>query len=147
MKKVSNEKSLGYAIGKTNWYLKTLLNKFLREDGCGLTNEQWIVLKVIYANPAVSQTEIAEKSLKDKTNITRILDLLEKSTYIERRRDERDRRMYRIHITDQGQRILKAVNPITQKTNEICTHSLSKKKVAELIASLDAICDSIKKEL
>lgn len=146
MKKNTHQKSLGYAIGKTNWYLKTLLNKLLREGDCGLTNEQWIVLKVIDANPAVSQTEIAEKSLKDKTNITRILDLLEKNGHIERRRDDRDRRMYRIHITARGKGTLEAVNPITQKTDEICTQGLNKKKVKELIESLDAICDSIKKE-
>ncbi len=141
------EKSLGYAIGKTNWYLKTLVNKFLKEGECGITNEQWLVLKVISANPAVSQTEIAEKSLKDKTNITRILDLLEKSACIERRRDDKDRRMYRIHITKQGKKVLKTVNPITQKIDKICTHSLNKNAVKELIESLDAICDSIKDEL
>ena len=147
MTNTGKENSLGYAIGRTNWYLKTLLNKFLKEERLNITNEQWIVLKVISANPAVSQTEIAEKSLKDKTNITRMLDLLEKSGYIERRKDDRDRRMNRIHITKQGDKILKAVNPVTQKTDEICTHSLNKKQVKELIQSLDAICIKIKKEL
>ncbi len=147
MPKNSNKNSLGYAIGKTNWYMKTLLNKLLREEECGITNEQWLVLKVIEANPAVSQTEIAEKSQKDKTNITRIIDLLEKSGCIERRRDERDRRMYRIHATEEGKKILMTVNPITQKTEEICTQSLKKKQVKELIESLDAVCASIRKEL
>ncbi len=147
MTESNNEKSLGYSIGKTNWYLKTLLNKFLKEEECGITNEQWIVLKVIEANPAVSQTEIAEKSQKDKTNITRILDLLEKRACIERRKDDRDRRMYRVHITEQGKEILNTVNPITQKTDEICTQALSKNQVMALIDSLDAVCDNIKKEL
>jgi DNA-binding MarR family transcriptional regulator len=147
MSNKSNEKSLGYVIGKTNWYLKTLLNKLLREEACGITNEQWLVLKVIDANPAVSQTEIAEKSQKEKTNITRIIDLLENSGFIERRRDERDRRMYRIHATEEGERVLKTVNPITQKTEEICTQSLNKIQVKEIIDSLDAVCESIKKEL
>lgn len=147
MLKNSNVYSLGYAIGKTNWYVKTLLNKLLKEEKCGITNEQWLVLKVIGANPAVSQTEIAEKSQKDKTNITRIIDLLEKSGYIKRRRDERDRRVYRIHATEEGKKVLKAVNPITQKIEEICSRSLDKKQVKELIDSLDAVCDTIKKEL
>ncbi|MCP4021109.1 MAG: MarR family transcriptional regulator [Desulfobacteraceae bacterium] len=126
--------------------MKTLLNKLLKE-GFNITNEQWLVLKVILENPAVSQTKIAEKSLKDKTNITRILDLLEKSSYIERRRDDRDRRMNRIHITEQGKKILKAVNPVTQKTDGICKHSLDKKQVKELIQSLNTICKSIENEL
>jgi MarR family transcriptional regulator, organic hydroperoxide resistance regulator len=147
MAKNNREKSLGYAIGRTNWYIKTLLNKFLKEEGLSITNEQWIVLKVISANPDVSQTEIAEISLKDKTNITRILDLLEKSAYIKRLRDDRDRRMNRIHITQQGKKILKAVNPVTQKTDEICTHALNKKEVKELIKTLDAICIEIKDKL
>lgn len=147
MTNTGKENSLGYAIGRTNWYLKTLLNKLLKEEGFNITNEQWIVLKVIAANPGVSQTEIAEKSLKDKTNITRILDLLEKSAYIERRKDDRDRRMNRIHITRQGRKILKAVHPVTQKTDEICTHSLNNKRVKEIIQSLDAICNRITQEL
>ncbi|MCP3921750.1 MAG: MarR family transcriptional regulator [Desulfobacterales bacterium] len=147
MAKNNNEISLGYALGRTNWYLKTLLNKLFKEEGLNITNEQWVVLKVIYINPALSQTEIAEKSLKDKTNITRILDLLEKSTWIERRKDDKDRRMNRILITKQGKKILKAVDPIVQKTNEICTHSLNKKEVKELIKSLDTVCIGIKNEL
>lgn len=143
----NREKSLGYAIGRTNWYIKTLISKLLKEEGFSITNEQWIVLKAIASNPNMSQTEIAEKSLKDKTNITRILDLLEKSTYIERRRDDMDRRMNRIHITQQGRRILKAVNPVIQKTDEICSLSLNKKEVRELIKLLDVICSGIKERL
>ena len=143
----SNELSLGYAIGKTNWYLKTLINKLLREEDCGITNEQWLVLKVIDANPGMSQTEVAEKSQKEKTNITRILDLLEKSGCIERRKDERDRRYYRIHATDEGKNVLKTVNPVTEKTEEICTQSLSRKQIKEMIALLERVCDSVKKQL
>ena len=143
----NTDNSLGYAIGRTNWYLKTLLNKLLKEEGFNITNEQWIVLKVIRENPAVSQTEIAELSQKDKTNITRILDLLEKNTYIERRRDDRDRRMNRIYITKHGKKVLTAVNPVTQKINKICTQSLNEKEVNDLIRSLDAVCTSIRSRL
>lgn len=147
MSKNSNENSLGYTIGKTNWYLKTLLNKLLREEECRITTEQWLVLKVIDANPGMSQTEVAEKSQKEKTNITRIIDLLEKSGCIERRKDARDRRFYRIHATEEGKAVLKTVNPITEKTEEICTRSLNTKQIEEIIACLNVVCDSIKKEL
>jgi DNA-binding MarR family transcriptional regulator len=147
MQKSSSEYSLGYTIGKTNWYMKTLLSKLLREEKCGITNEQWFVLKMINENPGSSQTEIAERSQKDKTNITRILDLLEKSAYIERRRDDRDRRVYRIHLTAEGKKVLKAVIPVTQKTEKICTHSINKKQITEIIKLLDSVCANIKKEL
>lgn len=141
------DNSLGYTIGKTNWYIKTLLSNLLRKEGLSITIEQWIVLKIISKNPGVSQTEIAEESLKDKTNITRILDLLEKGTLIERHRDSSDRRMNRIYITDKGKRTLIAISPVIQKTNEICTQSLTQKDMKELIKSLNAICMGIKNQL
>ncbi len=143
----NNEDRLGYTIGKTNWYLKTLLNKLLREGECGITNEQWLVLKVIDINPGVSQTQIAEKSQKDKTNITRILDLLEKSACIERRKDDKDRRMYRIHITEQGKKVLEKVDPITQQTEDICTRSLTPEQLKALIDSLNSVCNNVRKQL
>jgi DNA-binding MarR family transcriptional regulator len=147
MQKSSSEYLLGYAIGKTNWYMKTLLSRLLGEERCGITTEQWFVLKMINENPGSSQTEIAEISQKDKTNITRILDLLEKRAYIERHRDDRDRRMYRIHLTAEGKKVLKTVIPVTQKAEEICTHSLTKKQITETIKLLDSVCANIQKEL
>lgn len=141
------DNSLGYAIGKTNWYIKTLLSNLLKKEGLSITNEQWIVLKIISKNPGVSQTEIAEESLKDKTNITRILDLLEKGALIERHRDSSDRRMNRIYITDQGKRTLITISPVIQKTDEICTQSLTQKDIKELIKTLDVICMGIKNQL
>jgi DNA-binding MarR family transcriptional regulator len=147
MTKNSNKYSLGYTIGKTNWYIKTLLNKLLREEKCGITSEQWLVLKVIDDNPDSSQTEIAEISKKDRASITRILDLMQKGAYIERRKDDRDRRMYRIHLTTKGKKVLKAVIPVTQNIEEICTQSLKKKQITEIIQLLDSVCADIKKEL
>lgn len=143
----SDELLLGYAIGKTNWYMKTLINKLLREEDCGITTEQWLVLKVIDTNPGMSQTEVAENSQKEKTNITRIIDLLEKRGCIERRKDERDRRFYRIHATDEGKKVLKTVNPITERSEAICTRSLNKKEIKKMIALLDNVCAEIKEEL
>ncbi len=143
----NREKSLGYAIGKTNWYLKTLINKLLKDEGFTITNEQWIVLKAVFEQPGQSQTEVSQHTQKDKTNITRILDLLEKNECIQRKRDGRDRRMNRIYITEHGKTILKAVTPITQKIDVICSQAIPKKKKDELIQSLDIVCNSIKTRL
>jgi DNA-binding MarR family transcriptional regulator len=146
-KKNGINSSLGYMVGKTNWYLKTHINKLLKEGGFTITSEQWLVLKVISFNPGLSQTEIAEKCMKDKTNITRILDLLEKKTYLVRKKDSMDRRMYRIHITDQGEELINAVIPITQKTDEICKEVLNDDELKKLSGLLDRICNNVKQYL
>lgn len=147
MKTKNNKNTIGYAIGRSNWYLRTLFNKLLKEEGINLTNEQWTVLKIISTYPALSQTEIAENSLKDKTNVTRILDVLEKNNYIARQRDENDRRKYQILLTTAGKNILEDVWPVAKKLEKICTGNMNENEVNNLISSLDSICNKIKKYL
>ena len=147
MQKGNNHKALGYAIARTNWHMKNLLSKLMQEEETGITYEQWIVLKVIHENPAMSQTEVAVMSQKDKANITRMIDVLETNGFIERRKDAQDRRMYRMHSTQEGRKALEKIGPITQKTDEICTRNLGDAQVAQMIELLDKVCDNVKKEM
>jgi DNA-binding MarR family transcriptional regulator len=144
MKPVTHRDTIGYAVGRTNWYMRTLFNTLIREENINLTNEQWTVLKIISTTPGISQTEIAERSLKDKTNITRILDGLEKKNHIVRDKDENDRRAYKINITKEGKKILKEVEPVLRKIERIIYDSLSKSDIDRVKKLLDSICNNIR---
>lgn len=139
--------ALGCTIARTSWYTKSLIAKLLREEESGITYEQWLVLNVIVANPALSQTQIAELSQKDKTNITRLIDVLEKGGFIERRKDDYDRRMYRIYATQAGLNKLKEVEPLLERAEAIITNSLTKEEKEAFIEALNAVCARIEKQL
>jgi DNA-binding MarR family transcriptional regulator len=126
------EKSIGYVINKTAMKLKTeLLNSF-RYHGFKITTEQWAVLICLRETDGKTQSEIAEKLIKDKTNLSRILDGMEKREWIVRSDHENDRRSYRIFITEKGNALVEELIPIARRINKKSTHALAAKDILEL---------------
>lgn len=133
------KKSLGFLISITNASMRSFFNRAIKENDIEATAEQWGLLNIIQGSPGIIQSDIAEKSLKDKTNVTRMLDLLEKNRYIERKSDNNDRRLYRIYITSNGESLLKNLIPIANKINEKATQGLNKEELKIFIKVLNRI--------
>ncbi|MCX5829384.1 MAG: MarR family transcriptional regulator [Deltaproteobacteria bacterium] len=91
----------------------------LRRDflaaGFDLTPEQWGIMTRIRDNEGISQSQLCEKTFKDRHNINRIINILEKRGYTERRPDEDDKRAYRLFLTESGMDALKKSTPIVLK--------------------------------
>ncbi|MCP4541219.1 MAG: MarR family transcriptional regulator [Chloroflexi bacterium] len=141
------DQGLGYIVAKTNWYMKTYFTKMIRDNSLNVTPEQWAVLNALDRHPRVSQTQLAQISLKDKTTVTRILDVLERNGYIQRNRDEHDRRMYRISLTKEGKNVLEQLIPIADGANQVCGKDLEKDELHQLTRSLNTVCQTIEKLL
>jgi DNA-binding MarR family transcriptional regulator len=91
-----------------------LLRRF-KVAGYDITPEQFGVLARLRVQQGLNQSQLGERMLKDRHNITRILNLLEKRGYIERRPDSSDRRIFRVFLTESGQEIQEELTPIVIK--------------------------------
>jgi len=60
-------------------------------------------------NPDLSQQQIAEKAFKDNASITRIIELLVKSKYLDRKVNPKDRRTSILKVTPEGVDIINKV--------------------------------------
>jgi len=96
------DNSVGFQIYKTALALKSNLQRMLREEGLDVTPEQWTVVMRLWEAEGLTQNKLAEKTFKDKANITRLIDALVKKRLVERESDSGDRRRYRIFLTDEG---------------------------------------------
>lgn len=76
------------------------LNRHLAE--VDLTVSQFGALEALYHLGPLNQRAIAEKLLKSGGNITMVIDNLEKSGYVKRKKDPQDRRAVLIHLTKKG---------------------------------------------
>ncbi|MFU8811452.1 MAG: MarR family winged helix-turn-helix transcriptional regulator [Balneolaceae bacterium] len=85
------------------------LNRHLAE--AGLTVSQFGVLESIYHLGPLNQRAIGEKLLKSGGNITMVIDNLEKSGYVTRETDPKDRRAVLIHLTKKGKKMIAAFFP------------------------------------
>ncbi|HUI44411.1 MAG TPA: MarR family transcriptional regulator [Nitrospirota bacterium] len=76
-----------------------------------LTVSQFGVLETLFHVGPLYQKELGQKILKSSGNITMVVDNLEKSGFVQRIRDEQDRRRYTVHLTAKGRRIIQFFFP------------------------------------
>ena len=63
------------------------------------------ILANLYRFEGISQQDLARKLLVGRSNISMLLPQIEKRGLIERRPDDRDKRILRLHLTDKGREL------------------------------------------
>jgi MarR family 2-MHQ and catechol resistance regulon transcriptional repressor len=76
-----------------------------------LTYSQFAVLEALYHLGGMTQGEISAKVLKSGSNMTTVIDNLERDGLVRRERDEKDRRVIHVHLTEAGKGKIEAVLP------------------------------------
>ena len=94
------DRSLGFMVNGLARLMRMALENRLRS--AGLTPTIWTVLMALGEEDNFSQTDLARRTLLDGATITRALDALESKGYIERHRDDDDRRVQIVALTDTG---------------------------------------------
>lgn len=107
--------AVGFAIGRVAARLRIGLRRAFLAAGHDVTPEQWLVLYRLLENQGLTQCGLGERTIKDKTTITRILDRLEAKGLLARRRDSRDRRSQRIFLTPDGEALAQRVVPLVRQ--------------------------------
>jgi MarR family 2-MHQ and catechol resistance regulon transcriptional repressor len=78
----------------------------------GLTESQFGVMEAVHHLGPLCQREIADKILKSAANLTTVVDNLERRGLVERRRSPEDRRVATVHLTAEGDRLIRALFPL-----------------------------------
>ena len=90
----------------------SLLTRLAERHTIGdLTYSQFAVLEALYHLGALTQGEVGSKILKSTSNITTVIDNLERAGLVRRERDDQDRRVIHIHLTEAGSGKIEAVLP------------------------------------
>jgi MarR family 2-MHQ and catechol resistance regulon transcriptional repressor len=76
-----------------------------------LTYSQFAVLEALYHLGPMTQGEVSQKVLKSGSNMTTVIDNLERDGLVRRERDAEDRSVIHVHLTDAGSSKLEAVLP------------------------------------
>jgi DNA-binding MarR family transcriptional regulator len=137
------QNSLGLMIYRTALSLKSALQRCFKENGFAITAEQWVIMRHLWEEEGISQREIGEKAAKDKPNITRMLDALEKKRLIFRQPDPRDRRKFCVYLTKEGKQLHERLLPLAQTLRERITRSLSQPEIDRIKETLGKINQNI----
>jgi DNA-binding MarR family transcriptional regulator len=94
-----------FITGKASTAIARRLQKKFNTSGLNLTIEQWSVLYHLWKEDGKSQQELCNATFRDKPSITRLVDNLEKINLVKRVASENDRRINRIFLTKQAQKL------------------------------------------
>ena len=104
-----------------------------------ITPSQFAVLESLYHLGSMNQGEVSTKVLKSGSNMTTVIDNLERDGLVKRERHEKDRRVINVHLTEAGKKKVEAVLPghIAALVDEFSVLSASEQQtLAELCKKL-----------
>lgn len=94
---------LGRQIHQTDLLLLRSFQK--RLETFDISPEQWTIINHLSIQVGITQQALAEKVEKDQTNVTRIIDKLEKKEFVIRCVHPDDRRAFLILLTEKGNQL------------------------------------------
>jgi len=135
------EKFIGFIIYRTALAMRSSLQRTLKERGLDITPEQCGILHVLHDEEGLSQKEIGDILVKDKPNISRMLDALERKGLIFRQPS--DRRRYAIFLTEAGKTLLEEIRPLGVHLEEKAIKGLLAREIEALEGMLNKIYGNV----
>jgi DNA-binding MarR family transcriptional regulator len=126
------DNSPGYIIHRLDMQMSLGLQHAFKAKGFNITPEQWGVLNRLWENEGIHQSALAERAAKDRHNITRILNLLEKNGFISRTPDREDKRRLNVYLTKEGKALKQKLVPIAIGYLKQCFKGLAHEEIQDL---------------
>lgn len=104
-----------------------------------------VLMQLCYAEESsLSQVELSRRLVVNKTDMTGIIDRLEKAQMVERVAHPNDRRVNMIRVTEKGRELVKKIEPHYMEEIFKLMKGLSKQDMQRLIQGLEKVRENIR---
>ena len=138
-KTLESEITLGMLIGQVHRLSTKRFVQNSHTHGLEISLDQWLVLGPIWKNNGISQKDISEYCGKDKTSVTKIIDILEKKNLVVRVADQLDHRVKRVVLSNKGKELFLSALPVMAKTRDEVRNGISDNEIESLKDILNKI--------
>lgn len=109
----------------------------------GATFPEFLILYVVAGTPGCSQADLATQVGVERPTMSHHLERLEAAGLVDRRRDEHDRRIVRVHPTPAGRRRLARLDAAVEAMEAELAGLLSERERTTLARALDKIARAV----
>src|SRR3984885_2131944 len=102
----------------------------------GMTRAQWAILIWLERQPGISQKELSELLEVEPITVARLIDRLEGRGMVERRPDPRDRRIWRLHLSNPAHLVLRDINRQRSDMATMVTEGIEPDSLTNMIEAL-----------
>lgn len=153
MKQKMSKKSKNYLLNKrvgamlvaTGVLSRVMALQLFAEKGFEITPEQYLVLSLIMdSGGELYQRQISEITYKDRPNVSRIINILEKLELVKRVEDVNKRKIYKLLITQKGIETRNKIKPTALELRAITTNGISENELENCLSILERMQDNMR---
>jgi len=133
--------SLGFLISDVSRLMRKRFDE--RARSVGATRAQWKTLVTLSRHEGINQGGLAELLEVEPITLCRMIDRLEESGMVERRRDPADRRAWRIHLTAAAGPVIEQLRGFADELFEGALTGLDGTERDRLVRSLETILTNL----
>jgi DNA-binding MarR family transcriptional regulator len=134
---------IGYIVNKTALYFKITVLQLFKEKNFSITPEQFSILFFLSREDGMYQRQLAKISLKDRPNITRLIDILEERGFVYRETDPNNRRIFKVFITEEGKKQIEEIHPYLREMQKKAINGINTEETDLLRKLLGKICENM----
>lgn len=133
----NTDEYIGVVISDVARLLRTEFDRRVRR--LGITRAQWLVLTRLHRHPGASLSELAEMMEVEKATAGRMIDRLVANGWVARRTQRDDRRVKRVFLTPEAERVHKRIWRVAETTVDDALASLSAQESRQLMTLLQRV--------
>ena len=137
------ENSPGYLINRLAAKMNAALHRAFKSAGYNITAQQWAVLNRLWEENGLHQNLLAERTTKNRHNVSRMLTVMEKQRLLKRRPDPEDARLQRIYLTENGAKLQDVLVPIAHSIIEKMFIGFEKNELENLKQTMDQLSTNL----
>ncbi|KFZ26119.1 MAG: HTH-type transcriptional regulator MgrA [Candidatus Izimaplasma bacterium HR2] len=128
-------KEMCYKLNKSSMLYKRLMSKHL--ERLNITYSQLMVLRVANQEPGITAKEILMQMDTDKATLSGVLARLERDNYIYRVKNEKDKRIQNIFVSEGSERLCTEVSVIERACISDLIDGISDTEAENFLSILD----------
>ena len=138
---------IGMKFVRVGAMVRAIANQKFVKANHPITPEQFTVLTAILDHDGLYQRQISALTLKDRPNITRIINILQEKGLVTRTADTNKRKIFKINITEKGKEAYKLVTPTVIEHWQNIVQGVSDEELDSCLKVLNKIKTNLEEKL
>ena len=139
MNRVNLETSVNHHIAISAIMIKRVFFKILSRNKLIITPEQWNVLYHLTESDGMTIGELSELTYKDFANMSRMTQKLEVAGFVEKRRDDIDKRIFKLFITPKGKEVNEQIHQCAYESTSIALEGIDEASKEIMVNNLKQV--------
>ena len=133
-----------FLLKKISRITERVFQKILKNYGIvDLNPAQFRILYILWGNDNITITELAKETSLEKTTLTSMLDRLEQTGNIVKKKDDKDKRKTRILLSSNSKQLEKIYELAIEEIKSICLNGLSPADDKILRGYMEIVLDNL----